>query len=61
MRKCVAEQVLGNWLEMFTTNLEIYSLDIEAIMEVELNEPKPFFTMLSKGSKEKQVIEIKER
>ena len=34
MRKYVAEQILGNCLETFSTYLEIYSLDVEVIMEV---------------------------
>ena len=42
MRKYVAEQILGNCLETFSTYLEIYSLDVEVIMEVELNVLKHF-------------------
>ena len=34
MRKYVAEQILGNCLETFSTYLEIYSSDVEVIMEV---------------------------
>ena len=36
LRKYVAEQILGNCMETFSTHLEIYSLDVEVIMEVEL-------------------------
>ena len=60
MTKCVAKQILGNWLEIFLTYLEIYCFDVEVIMEVELNEPKHFGNVLFEGSKEKQLIELKE-
>ena len=43
MRKYVAEQILGNCMETFSTHLEIFSLDVEVIMEVELNVLKQFF------------------
>ena len=52
MRKCVAEQILGNWLETFSTYLEIYSLDVEVIVEFDLNELKHFGNVLSEGSEE---------
>ena len=58
MRKCVAEQILGNWLETFSTYLESYSLDVEVIMEVELHELKHFCIIPFEGSKEKQSIEL---
>ena len=32
MRNCVAEQILGNWLEIFSTYPEIYSLEVEVFM-----------------------------
>ena len=35
MKKCVAEQILENWLRTFLTYLEFYSLDVDAIMEAE--------------------------
>ena len=60
MRKCVAEQILGNWLETISTYLEIYSLDVEVIMEVELNEQKQFCIIPVKGSREKELIELNE-
>ena len=60
MRKCVAEQILANWLKTFLTYLEIYSLDVEVIMEVELNELKHFGSVLFEGSQEKQLIELSE-
>ena len=34
MMKCVAEQILGNWLEILSTCIEIYSLEVEILMEV---------------------------
>ena len=52
MRKYLAEQILGNYLETFSTYLEIYSLDVEVIMEVELNVLKQFCIILFEGSKE---------
>ena len=60
MRKYVAEQILGNCLETFSTYLEIYSLDVEVILEVELNELKQICIMPFEGSKEKQSIELNE-
>ena len=60
MRKCVAEQTLGNCLETFSTNLEIYSLDDEVIMEVELNELKQICMIPDKGSKENELVELNE-
>ena len=60
MMKCVAKQSLGNWLEIFSTHLEIYFLDIEVFMEAELNEPKQFCIIPFKGSKEKQSYELNE-
>ena len=38
MMRCVAEQILGNLLEILSINRKIYSLDYEAVMEAELNE-----------------------
>ena len=58
MRKYVAEQILGNCLETFSTYLEIYTLELEVIMEVELNELKHFGNVLFEGSQEKQLIEL---
>ena len=58
MRNCVAEQILGNWLETLSTYLEIYSLDVEIIMEVELNELKHFCITPFEGSKAKQSVEL---
>ena len=40
--KCAAQQVLRNWLEIFSTYLEIYTLDVEIIMKAELTELNPF-------------------
>ena len=60
LRKGAAEQILGNWLEIFSTYLEIYSLDVEVIMEVELNELKQFCIIPFECSKEKQSIELNE-
>ena len=58
MMKCVAEQILGNWLDILSTYIEIYSLDVEVNMEAEVNELKHFCIKPSKGSKEKQLIEF---
>ena len=58
MWKYVAEQILGNCLETFSTYLEIYSLDVEVIMKVELNELKQFCIIPVKGSRE--LIELSE-
>ena len=60
MRKFVAEQILGNCLETFSTYLEIYSLDVEVIMEVELNVLKQFCIIPFEGSKEKQSRKLNE-
>ena len=51
MRNYVAEQILGNCLETFSTYLEIYSLDVEVIMKVEINELKQFCIIPVKGSR----------
>ena len=60
MMNCVAEQILGNWLEILSTYLEIYSLDVEVNTEAELNELKHLCTKAFKDSKEKQLIECNE-
>ena len=60
MTKCVAKQILENWLEIFFTYLEIYALDVKVQMEVDLNEQKHSCTMPFKGSKEKQLIDLSE-
>ena len=60
MRKYVAEQILGNCMETFSTHLEIYSLDVEVIMEVELNVLKQFCIIPFEGSKEKQSRKLNE-
>ena len=60
MRKYVAEQILGNCRETFSTYLEIYSLDVEVIMEVELNVLKQFCVIPVKGSREKELVELNE-
>ena len=60
MRKFVAEQILGNCLETFSAYLEIYSLDVEVIMEVELNVLKQFCIIPFEGSKEKQLRKLNE-
>ena len=60
MRKCVTENILANWLEIFLTYLEIYSLDVEVIMEVEQIELKHFGKVLFEGSKELQSVELNE-
>ena len=60
MRKYVAEQILGSCLETFSTYLEIYSLDVEVIMEVELNVLKHFCIIPVKGSREKELVELNE-
>ena len=60
MRKCVAEQTLGNRLEIFSIYLEIYSLDVEVTVGAEINELKLFRNVTFKGSKEKQLIELNE-
>ena len=57
MRKYVAEQILGNCMETFSTLLEIFSLDVEVIMEVELNVLKQFCIIPVKGSREKELVE----
>ena len=60
MRKYVAEQTLGNCLETFSTYLEVYSLNVEIILEVELNDLKQFCIIPFDGSKERQSIELNE-
>ena len=60
MRNNAAEQILGNCLETFSTYLEIYSLDVEVIMEVELNVLKQFCIIPFEGSEEKQSRELNE-
>ena len=57
MRKYVAEQILGNCMETFSTHLEIFSLDVEVIMEVELKVLKQFCIIPVKGSREKELVE----
>ena len=57
MRKYVAEQILGNCMETFSTHLEIFSLDVEVITEVELNVLKQFCIIPVKGSREKELVE----
>ena len=57
MRKYVAEHILGNCMETFSTHLEIFSLDVEVIMEVELNVLKQFCIIPVKGSREKELVE----
>ena len=57
MRKYVAEQILGNCMETFSTHLEIFSLDVEVIMEVELNGLKQFCIIPVEGSREKELVE----
>ena len=60
MRNNAAEQILGNCLETFSTYLEIYSLDVEVIIEVELIELKQFCIIPVKGSTEKELVELNE-
>ena len=60
MRKCVAEQILENWLKSFLTYLEIYSLDADANLKAELNELKQIYITDFKGSREKQLVELKD-
>ena len=60
MTECVAEQFFGNCLETFSTYLEIYSLDVEIIMEVELNVLKQFCIIPVEGSREKELVELNE-
>ena len=60
MRNNVAEQILGKCRETFSTYLEIYSLDVEVIMEVELNELKQFCIIPVKDSREKELVEVNE-
>ena len=57
MMRCVAEQILGNLLEILSTNRKTYSLDYEVVMEAELNELNLFRYVLFKSSKERQLIE----
>ena len=59
--KRVAQQVLRNCPEIFSTYLEIYSLVVEVIMGAEMNELKHFRNVACKGgTKEKQLIERNE-
>ena len=58
--KCLAEQILGNWLEIISTYLENYSSDAEVKVKAELNELKRLCTIPFKGSKETQLIECNE-
>ena len=60
MMKWVAQQILGNWLEIFSTYMEIYSLNVEVIKEAVLNEQKHFCIIPFKGSKGRQLIELNE-
>ena len=60
MRKCAAEQILANCMETFSTHLEIFSLDVEVIMEVESNVLKQFCIIPVKGSREKELVEHNE-
>ena len=57
MRKYVAEQILGNCMETFSTHLEFFFLDVEVFMEVELNVLKQFCIIPVKGSREKELVE----
>ena len=57
MRKYVAEQILANCMETFSTHLEIFSLDVEVIMEVELNVLKQFCIIPVKSLREKELVE----
>ena len=50
MMKCVAQQILGNWLEIFSTYLTIYSVDYGVIMEAELTELNHSCIIPFKGS-----------
>ena len=59
MMKCVAKQILGNWLDLFLTYLEIF-LDIEVIMEAQLTELKHYGIIPFKSSKERQLIKLHE-
>ena len=51
MTKCVAPQILRNWLDIFSTYLDIYSSDVEKVMEAELKEQKHFVPDLLKVQK----------
>ena len=46
--------------ETFSTYVEIYSLDVEVIMEVELIELKQICIIPVKGSREKELVELNE-
>ena len=59
-RNCVAEQILENWLKTFLTYLEIYSLDVDAIIEAKLNELKHFGNVSFNDSEERNSIERNE-
>ena len=52
---------MGNWLEIISTYLEIYSLNIEVMFDGEMNELKNFRILLLKSFKGKQVIVLNER
>ena len=51
MTNCVAQKLLGSWLEIFLIHLESYSMEFEVIMGADRNELKHFRTVLFKGSK----------
>ena len=51
--KYVAEKVLRIWLEIISTYMDIYVLDIDVILESESNEVKNVCTIPFKGSKER--------
>ena len=58
--KCVGEQVLRIWLEIFSTYMDIYFLDFKIIMESESNEMKNVCTISFEGSKERQLTQLNE-
>ena len=60
MPQRVAEQILANWLEIFSTYMEIHSLDVEVVLRAEINELKHLRSVLCRGPKEKQLIEFNE-
>ena len=60
MTKCVAEHLLRIWLEILSTYLEIYSLDVEVIMEAELTELNCSCIIPFESSKEKHFIQLDE-
>ena len=57
LRKCLAEQTLGNWLKTFSTHLEIYSSDVDPIMEAKVKRLKHLGNVPFKGSREGKSIE----